>query len=309
MPNQSAWAVDPELTQIAIGYRNREMVADRVLPRTPAIGQSEFKYQFYPMEQHFTVPDTLVGRTSQVKQVHFKGEDRTGSTKDYGLEHGLPQRDVDNAPEGTNPLGRATEWLANLIDLDRELRVSGKVFGASTYGSDNKLTCSGADQFTHADSDPVRLMLAKMDGLVMRPNRVVFGQGPWREFRQHPLVVKATNRNSGDAGVAARQAVAELLEVEEVIVGRALVNAARIGQAADMQAAWGNHVAMLHIDPLADTNQGASFGFTVPYGNREAGQWWDRNIGTKGGTRIRVAESVDEVICAPDLGFLLINAI
>jgi hypothetical protein len=145
--------------------------------------------------------------------------------------------------------------------------------------------------------------------VIMRANRVVFGQGAWREFRQHPKVVKATNRNSGDSGVAAQQAVAELLEVEEVIVGRALVNAARIGQPANMQQAWGNHVAMLHIDRLADTQQGVSFGFTAPYGTREGAQWFDRDIGTKGGTRVRVSESLAEVISAPDLGFLIQNVI
>lgn len=309
MSNASAWAIDPELTQIAIGYRNREMIADRVLPRISQLGQSEFKYQFYPMEQGFTVPNTLVGRRSQVPEVNFKSEERTAAAEDYGLEHALPQRDVDNAPEGTNPMGRVTEWLTNLIELDRELRVAQMVFNSNTYGTSNKVALSGADQFTDGSSDPVRLMLEKMDLVIMRPNRVVFGQGVWREFRQHPKVVKATNRNSGDSGVAAREAVAELLEVEEVIVGRALVNSARIGQPAQMQQAWGNHVAMLHIDRLADTQQGATFGFTAPYGQREGAQWFDRNVGTKGGTRVRVAESLAEVVSAPDLGFLIQNAI
>jgi len=305
----SAWPVDPELTQIAIGYRNREMIADRVLPRIPALGQSEFKYFFYALEQAFTVPNTLVGRRSATPEVYFKGEDRTASAEDFGLEHGLPQRDIDNAPEGQNPLGRVTEWLSNLIELDREIRVANLVFNPATYPTANKVTLAAGEKFTDAGSDPLRLMLESLDGVVMRPNRVVFGQGAWREFRQHPKIVKATHRNSGDSGVAAREAVAELLEVEEVIVGRALVNAARIGQPADLRVAWGNHVAMLHVDRLADNNQGATFGFTAPYGSRDAAQWFDRNIGAKGGTRVRVAESLKELVTAPDLGFFIEGAV
>lgn len=308
MSEVSAFPVDPELTQIAIGYRNRAMIAGLVLPMIQPLGQSEFKYQYYPKDQSFTVPNTLVGRRSQVPEVEFKGSLVPASTEDYGLEHGLPQKDVDNAPEGANLLGRTTEWLTNLIELDREIRVARKVFNPDTYAASNKVTLSGSDQFNDPSSDPVKLLLESMDGVIMRPNHVTFGQGSWRNFRMHPKVVKATNRNSGDSGVAAREAVAELLEVEEIHVGRALVNNARIGQPANMQAAWGNHVAMLHIDPLANTQQGATFGFTAPYGNREASQWFDKNIGLKGGTRVRVGESLAEVVSAPDLGFFIQNA-
>lgn len=308
MSDVSAFPVDPELTQIAIGYHNRDMIAGEVLPAIPPIGQSEFKYQYYPAEQSFTVPNTHVGRRSQVREVDFKGEMRTGSAEDYALEHGLPQKDIDNAPDGANLEGRTTEWLTNLIELDRELRVARRVFNPDTYAASNQVTLSGSDQFSHPDSDPIRVLLERMDTLILRPNELTFGQGAWRDMRMHPKVVKATNRNSGDSGVAAREAVAELLEVDKIHVGRALVNNARIGQPANMQTAWGNHIAMLHIDRLVGLQQGASFGFTVPYGHRETSQWFDKNIGRKGGTRIRVGESLAEVISAPSLGYFIQNA-
>lgn len=309
MPDNSAFPVDPELTGIAIGYRNREMIADSVLPPIPAIGQSEFKWWYYPPEQSFTVPNTKVGRRSEVPEVNFEGEERTGSTEDWGLNHGLPQRDVDNAPEGSNPLGRVTEMLTQLIELDKEVRVAKQVFSASTYAAGNQVTLSSADKFSSADSDPLKLLLESLDAVIMRPNQITFGQGAWREFRMHPKVIKATNKNSGDAGAAAIEAVKELLEVQNIYVGRALVNTARPGQAANMQVAWGNHVALQYIDPLATNQFGTTFGYAVPYGNREAQQWFDKKIGLKGGTRVQVGESRTEIIAAPDLGYLIRDVI
>lgn len=46
-----------------------------------------------------------------------------------------------------------------------------------------------------------------------------------------------------------------------------------------------------------------TFGFTAEYGTRIAGAEYDSRIGLRGGRRVRVGESVKEIVCAPELGF------
>ncbi|MFV9531212.1 hypothetical protein ACNUIM_32135 [Pseudomonas aeruginosa] len=68
--SNAPFPIDPELTAIAIAYRNGRMIADEVLPRVP-VGKQEFKYWKYDLAQGFTVPETLVGRKSKPNEVEF----------------------------------------------------------------------------------------------------------------------------------------------------------------------------------------------------------------------------------------------
>lgn len=302
--------VQPELTAIAIGYRNENLIADEVLPRV-IVGKQEFKYQKYAMQDGFTLPDTKVGRKSKPNEVDFSATEQTASTSDYGLDDPIPQADVNNAAPGQNPLGRATMNLTDLILLDREKRVADLVFDAGQYAAANKITLSGSSQWSdYANSNPIDAILAALDGCIMRPNVFVMGQAVWTKLRQHPRVVKAVLGNAGDSGVAARQAVADLLEIEQILVGQGWLNTARKGQPVAMQRVWGKSAALLYRDKLADpAGNRTTFGFTAQFGSRIAGATPDRDIGLRGGQRVRAGESVKEVICASDLGYFIANAV
>lgn len=73
----SPFPIDPQMTAIAVIVRNPAMIADQVLPRTSPLAKTQFAYQYYPPAQQFTVPDTKVGRRSQVNQVEFNGKRMT----------------------------------------------------------------------------------------------------------------------------------------------------------------------------------------------------------------------------------------
>ncbi|ACI98533.1 hypothetical protein [Rhodospirillum centenum] len=300
---------DPALTAIAMAYTNGAMIADLVLPRVP-VGKREFKYYEHDMAEGFTVPDTRVGRKSRPGQVEFTAVEKTSSCDDYGLDDAVPQDDIDNAPTNYDPRGRAVEGITNLILLDREVRTADVVFDAATYPVGHKETLAGTEQFSDfTSSTPIKVISEALDGPIMRPNVMVIGQPAWTILRQHPDIVKATKGNSGDKGMAARQAVAELFELEELIVGQGWVNTARPGQVTNYQRVWGKHIALLHRDRNADTRQGATFGLTAQFGGRVAGSWQDRNIGLRGGEYVRAGESVKELITAPHLGYFLENAV
>ena len=72
---------------------------------------------------------------------------------------------------------------------------------------------------------------------------------------------------------------------------------------------WGNFIAMIYRDKLANAQSGMTFGFTAQFGNRIAGSMPDPKIGLKGGQRVRVGESVKELITANDLGYLLSDVV
>lgn len=301
--------IDPVLMAIVIAFRNTSLIADEVLPRVP-VGKQEFKWMEHTMTDGFTVPDTRVGRQSQPNQVSFSAAEKTGATEDYGLDDPVPQADIDNAPANYDPLGRAAEGIMDLVELDREVRAANLVFNAATYGANNKVALVGNDQFSdYVNSDPIGVITGALDAMIMRATIMAIGRSVYTKLASHPQICKAIHGNSGDAGIVSRKQMADLFELEDIYVGEAWVNTAKKGQAIALSRTWGKHLALLHRNKTADTRSGVTFGVTAQFGTRIAGQIPDKDIGLRGGIRVRAGESVKEVVTAADLGYFVQNAI
>jgi hypothetical protein len=302
--------VDPRFTAIAIKYRNARMIADLVLPRVP-VAKKEFKYLRHTLAEGFTLPDTKVGRRSRPTEVEFSGVEVPDSTQDYALDDPIPAEDLMNAAENYDPMGRATEGLADLIALDREVRAANLVFTLGNYPAAQRTTLSGTSQWNDfVNSDPITAISGGLDAMVMRANVMVIGRLAWTRLSQHPRLVKAITGYANDAGIVTRQQVAALFELDEVVVGEAFLNTAKKGQATTMNRVWGKHCALIHRDGMADgRGNRTTFGFTAEFGTRVAGAITDPDIGMRGGTRMRVGESVKELIAASDLGYFFQNAV
>lgn len=303
--------IQPHLTAIALAYRNSRLIADQVLPRVP-VGAQEFKYLKHTLADSFTLPNTKVGRASRPNEVEFTATESTSATQDYGLDDPVPQADIDNAPVNYDPLGRSTEVLSELIALDREKRAADLVFASANYAAANTSTLTGTAQWSDAVSDPIKAIMDALDGMVMRPNIMVLGRAVFSTLIRHTKVIAATYPLGGNAsagGLASRQALAQLFELEDVLVGEGWLNTAKRGQTATMARVWGKHCSLIYRDSLADASRGTTFAFTAEFGSRVAGSIIDPNIGLRGGTRVRVGESVKELITANDLGYLFVNAV
>ena len=301
--------IDPKLTAIAIAYRNPDVVliADSVLPRTPT--SQEFKWLEYDLAQGFTVPDTRVGRKSVPNEVEFKAEERTDKVEDHGLDDIVPNEDVEADNQGVDPLGNATAYLTNLVNLGREQRVASKVFNPASFSANNQATLSGTSQWSHDSSDPVASIGDALDSPIIRPNIAVFGQQTWTKLRRNVKIVQAIKGTAQGAGMVSRQEFAEFFELQEVLVGAGFVNQAKKGQAATMSRVWGKHAAFLYRDRAAGPQAGVTYGFTAAWGNKIAGSIDEPKIGLTGSQRVRSGERVKEVICARDLGYFFQNAV
>lgn len=310
--SKAPFVVTPALCAVAVAYKNGAMIADGVLPRVPVAAES-FKYNKFPVGEFFSPPDTLVGRKSQPNQVEFSATEVTDSTQDHGLDDAIPNKDAMNAaamPGMPDPKMRAAQGLTELIVLKREVRAAALVFNAANYGVGNKEALAGATQWSdYAASNPQSAILAAQDAMIMKGNIAVMGRAVWTVLRQHPKLCKAIFGNNTDAGVIGRKQFADHFELDEVYVGEGWVNTARKGQAPAMVRVWGKSCAILHRNMNADTEFGVTFGFTAQFGNRVAGTIVDPDIGIYGGERVRVGESVKELVTAPDLGYLFSTAV
>lgn len=316
---QAPFVIQPRLTAITLAYRNERLVADDVLPRIP-VDSEVFKYSQYAKGDAFTVPDTRVGRKGDVNEIDWSASEQTSATSDYGLEDAIPYFDILAAQgaqktQGVMPIdpqARSTELLTDLIALDREVRVANLVTNANSFASANKVTLSGTSQWSDfTNSDPIGAILGAMDGILIRPNKLVLGRQVWTKLMTHPKLVKAFNGTAGDTGIVPKEFVANLFELDEIIVGEGWVNTAKKGQAVTVSRVWGKSAVLYYEANVLGSSTGTmTFGFTAQWGERIAGVIeQDSDIGLRGGTRVRVGESVKEVIAANDVGYLFQNAI
>lgn len=320
------FTVDPALTAIAVNFMNPavSLIADRVLPRID-VGGELYKYDYYPPEEIFTVPDTTIGRRGKVPEVEFSAEQRTGTVIDRGLESTIPMTDIESAASQRrqnnsryDPEARAAEGLKHIVELDRERRVAAIVHAAASYDGDKVETLSGSSQWSHADSDPLDAITEALDStFIARPNVGVTSRKVFTKLSKHPVLVEAILGTGAKRGVVSAEAMAAMLGLERIEIGDAFVNTARLGQAASYARAWGDHFALLHINGAATNRNGLpTYGFSAEWrvngGNQAmvAGRWDEPGSGgLMGGRKIRVGEFVEEHIMAKSTSFLFRSVI
>jgi len=303
----SPYPIDPALTAIAIAYKNAEYIADLVLPRI-RVGKQAFKFMQYSADKFFNAPDTFVGRRSKPGEVTLDGAEVPDFTEDHALDGGVPKADIDNADERYNPLDDEVAFIMELVALRREIRAAGIIHNAATYPAGLKVALAGGNQFSDPASDPIAAINGYLDLPLMRPNQLVFNQTGWTKFRSHPSIVEAVLGTGAKKGVVKREAVAELFEVNEVLVGTARANNAKRGQAPNIARVWGNHIAALYKAPIPQARGAMTFGGTFQFGDPIASQWEDKDMGMRGGTACRAGESVKERVIADQAGFFIENA-
>ncbi|KEQ11289.1 hypothetical protein GZ77_26105 [Endozoicomonas montiporae] len=303
MSAKRPFPVNPVLVAIAVAYRNTRMIADAVLPKIP-VGLESFKWYEYDKAERFALPNTEVSRKGVTSEVEFSADERTDSTKDYGLEDAIPQTDIDNAREGYDPLSHAAQALTDLIHLGREVRVAKVAFDTASHGTVEAV--ENAMKFDNKDADLLSYFLEMLDKPLMRPNTLNIGRREWTQLRTNRSIVAAMHGNSGEKGSATARQVAELLELETVNIGEAHVNIAKKGKQPTIERAWKDHCCFTYINPAATTENGAiTWGFTGQFDDWFAADWHDNDIGLKGGRRVRVGEQVKELVVAKDCGLLL----
>jgi hypothetical protein len=322
---QGPFVIQPRLTALAMTYVNEAFIADSILPRLP-VDSSQFKYSKYTLADGFTIVDTRIGRKSAPNEIDWTALETPDFTVNYGLQDRIPIEDLNNAAaamsiQGVMPIdpeARSTQLLTDLVALDREKRVADLITTLTTYQASQRTTLSGTSQWSdYANSNPIDAILTALDACLVRPNILQMGQAAWTKFRQHPKVAAAIfpgggNATSGGGGTTvAAQQVADLLEIEEVIIGKGWYNAAKPGQAPTMTRLWGKHAALLYRNPqIIDPLKSVTFGFTAQFGEKVVGTIvGDPNIGLEGGNTVRVGERVKEVICANDAGYFFQNCV
>lgn len=305
-PN-SPLVIVPSLSAVAIKYRQKGMIADKVLPRV-TVDKQEFIALSDRMGEWITPPDTTVGRTSNVNKLANSAQDPTYlATVNQGLDEPVPNQDQMNGPS-ESALARAVQRVMGFVELRRELRAATILTTSGNFAYTS--TLSGTSQWSDkTNSNPLDKLLTELDKPFMRPNKIVMGRDVWTQLSMHPKMIEAAFWAGAQSGKVTKEQVAALLEVDEIIVGDGWINSAKKGQTVSKARIWGKFCAGIYLGDGGNSDSGNLWGYTAQFGGRIAGTIINPNIGLFGGVDVRAGESVREAVAAPEFGFLISAAI
>jgi hypothetical protein len=142
------------------------------------------------------------------------------------------------------------------------------------------------------------------------PNTLVLPYEVFVKLRIHPAIL--ANLQYTHSGVPTVEILAQIFDVERVLVPRAVQNVAYPGQSPAMAYVWGKHAFLAYVPPRAGLKT-LAFALTFSWNNapgaihgRCVENWRDD---TRKGTMIRVQRYYDQKIVCRDAIYVWKNAV
>lgn len=310
MPETKSLHVDAVLSNLSVKYRNAAMIWASLMP-VIKVGKRSDKFFKYNKADSYKLADDKIGPKSLPNEMDWGVSEDNYSVKDHALGDWLPQEVIDNADNPLQPEIDTNDFLNMLMDIAQEKRVADIIFAAGSYPAGNKVQLAGNDQWGGSTDDPIDDIQTAIEACFIRANTLVFGVDTWLKFRKLPEILDACKAVAGATlrgGMASGQEVAQLFEVEQVLVGRSRYITSKEGQTATFARLWGKHCAALY----AEKNPGIksiSFGATFMEMLRQTQRDFDTKRGIKGAHYLKVACNSDEKVIASDCGYLIEDAV
>src|SRR5665213_927207 len=123
-------------------------------------------------------------------------------------------------------------------------------------------------------------------------------------LREHPAIIERVKYSQ--LGIITEQLMAEVLQLETVLVGEAGSNTAKEGQTDSLSYIWGKNAIVAYIAKQIRVKM-ITFGITFTYSVRTVTRWRDED---RKGTYVRIGgDNYAQQIVAVNAAYLIANAI
>jgi len=260
--------VDQLLTNVSIGYSNAGYIADQIFPVVPVDKQSD-KYLTYDKSHWFRNEAKIRATGTKSERGGWNYSSDTYFCDRFSYGHEIYDEERDNADNAFQLDSDAAEFATDKILMQREVAFASGFFTTSVWGTDK----TGGTDFTrwsdYAGSTPLVDVSDWMDtieaSIGREANRLVMGKQVWTKLKWHPDLIdtiKYTQRAQMGLDLAAT-----LLEVERILVGRAIYTTSPEGTAeasVSYSRIWGKHALLIYVPNTPSLRQPAA-GYTFTW--------------------------------------------
>jgi len=254
MPNPlpSTLHVDQLLTNISIAYKNPEYIADQIFPIVPVQKQSDIIPQY---DQSHWFRDEAKLRAPGTKSAGG-GWKVTTSAKYFCDRYSIRKEISDelrkNADAPFNLDRDATEWVADKLQMRREVAFATDFFTTNIWGTDKVGGVDFTQWSDYANSSPLTDIDSYKDtveGLIGRePNVLVMGKEVWLQLKWHPDLVDLIKYTQ--VGQVTIDLFRTLTEFDKVLIGRSIYTTSAEGTAeasVTYSRIWGKNALMIYV--------------------------------------------------------------
>ena len=260
--------VDQLLTNVSIGYSNAGYIADQIFPVVPVDKQSD-KYLTYDKSHWFRNEAKIRATGTKSERGGWTYSSDTYFCDRFSYGHEIYDEERANADNAFQLDSDAAEFATDKILMQREVAFASDFFKTSVWGTDK----TGGSDFTrwsdYAGSTPLVDVSDWMDtieaSIGREANRLVMGKQVWTKLKWHPDLIdtiKYTQRAQMGLDLAAT-----LLEVERILVGRAIYTTSPEGTAeasVSYSRIWGKHALLIYVPNTPSLRQPAA-GYTFTW--------------------------------------------
>jgi len=312
MPEVTQVHIDAALTNVSLAYRNPNFIADLIAPPVAVRKQSDRYFVYDTDRERFRSSDDRRAPGAEAGEVDFALSNDSYFCEDHALTSVIPDEERENADPAIQPEIDRVEFLMEKILLNAEIALATAIRTGASIPNE---TLSGTGQWSdYTNSDPVAEVEAHkatiQDAVQVVPNTLVLAYGVYTKVRLHPKVTDRlpyTHR-----GMAGPSALAELFDVERVLVARALQNVAAPGQTADLDPVWGKDAFLCHV-PARPAPKRVAFAYTFVWTQAPGGvtghvvEVWREN--RRKADMLRVQRYYDQKVIAAGAIYLWKNAV
>jgi hypothetical protein len=325
-PTPSDVHVNRPLTNISVAYIQDQtrFVTSKIFPNIPVQKKSD---QITTWSKDDWNRDEMRERAPATESA---GGGYRPSTPDsylaivYAFHKDVDDQTRSNADQNTLD-EEATRFVTMKGLLRRERLWINKFFKTGVWGTNYTGVASAPTtgqtlQWNDAASDPVMVMRRLRTNVGeatggFEPNTLVLGRRAWDALYDHPDIIDRIKYGGtpGAPAIVARQAIAALLEIDNIYVLNAVENTAAEGLTGSHSFMAGNHALFCHVAPnpgLMTPSAGYTFSWNGYLGAAEDGQRISQfrmeNIRSD---RVEIEMAFDQKLVGADLGVFIQNVV
>jgi hypothetical protein len=274
--------IDPILSTVARGFAAQQFIARQLLPNVPVPAAGGQIIQFGREEfRQYNNTRRAPGAATVRLPMGYAGAPYALSQ--FAIEVPVPRehmRDASRVP-GINLGTIATQKGMRNGMLDLEVEAAALVRNTASYAASNRVALAGGSRFSDAAVDPFVALETGKEAIRAQiglyPNTVAMGARVFAALKRNQAVLDRIKYTG--TGQVTTQILADLLEVEQVLIGQGI----QLDAADAATDIWGTDLIMAYTGIGAVDNAQPSFGFTyeleghplveVPYWDASTKSW------------------------------------
>lgn len=306
MPNVVDYQVDAVLSTMSKAYTNGQLIGTQLLPRLEVPARTGFYFTFD--RSKFRVEDSRRTGVSRANRVnHGLVKTAYGPLSERSLEEAIEYEVRDTYPSPHDARVDATETVSENLDLGLERDIAAMLTDSAVITQG--VTLAGNDQWSdYVNSDPFGDIQTGVDTVKaasgVTPNTMAMGYQVWAKLRHHPDLLGRLSVSS--IRVLTPQLLADLMGIENILIGDAVYNGADEGQSDSMSYVWGKHVLLAYVTKTPKVKS-LTLGYTLTLKDYRYVDRWDEPWVKA--EFVRANDYYDPMLVAAETAYLIKNAV